>query len=97
MNHPMDTTALTRLFRSKSPRAQLLGTTIALFMFAPDVFRVIGDESLDVWQRLEQVTIAATQTLLTVSLAAMPPEVMTGESGRSSSEAEAKTEGGDRP
>ena len=74
----MDSSALGKLLRSKSPKAQLAGCIIALLMFAPDVFRVIGDESLTVWQRLEQVSIAAGQTLFTVAVAAFPAEIITG-------------------
>ena len=83
----MDSSALGRLLRSKSPQAQLAGTTIALLMFMPDVFRVVGDDSLTVWQRLEQVSIAAGQTLFTVAVAALPAEAIAGSlSNKSTSE-----------
>jgi len=74
----MDTSVLERLLKSKSPQAQLAGATIALLFFAPTVFRVSGDEALTIWQRLEQVSVAAGQTLLTVAAAALPAEAIAG-------------------
>lgn len=65
---------LRQLLQSNSRSAKWLGLGVALFLFLPSVFRVAGDSSLTVWQRLEQVSLAAGQTLLTVSLAAVPPE-----------------------
>ena len=76
----MDTSVLERLLKSKSPQAQLAGLTIALLFFAPAIFRVAGDDSLTVWQRCEQVSLAAAQTLFTVAAAAFPAEALTGSS-----------------
>jgi|GEM_PF-4980955 len=84
----MDASVLERLLKSKSPQAQLAGLTIALLFFAPAIFRVAGDESLTVWQRCEQVSLAAAQTLFTVAAAAFPTEVLTGSSSNSAIKAE---------
>lgn len=70
---------LTRLLQSKSNNAKLLGLAVSAFMFAPCVFRVLGDEKLTVYQRLEQISIAVAQTLLTVAVAAIPPESLSDE------------------
>ncbi|MBD3882151.1 hypothetical protein IFO70_10310 [Phormidium tenue FACHB-886] len=77
---PHDRHTLTALLQSKSKAAHLFGFGIALFIFLPSVFRVAGDENLTIWQRLEQLSVAAGQTLFTVALAAVPPEAIAGKS-----------------
>lgn len=72
-----DTTTLTRLFQSKNASAKVLGLVIVLFMFFPQVFRIAGDDSLTIWQRLEQLSLAAGQTLFAVAVAAVPPDALT--------------------
>lgn len=69
---------LSHLLQSKSRSAKFLGFGIALFLFLPTVFRVVGDDTLTIWQRLEQLSIAAGQTLFTVAIAAIPPEAIAG-------------------
>ena len=63
-----------RLLKSESWKAQLMGLTIALFMFAPNVFRIAGDERLTIWARLEQLSISIGQTLLVPLTLALDPE-----------------------
>ncbi len=74
----MNTDSLTQLFRSKSLSAKLLGVAIVFCIFLPSVFDAIDDDSLTVWQRAKQVVAAAGQTLVTVALAALPPEAIVG-------------------
>lgn len=69
----MDLTSVGKLFQSKSPKLQLLALVICSFTFLPDVFRVCGDPNLTVWQRLEQLSTAMGQTLVTVSALAIDP------------------------
>lgn len=75
MSH--DLSNLNKLLQSKSKSAQLLGFAIALVLFVPSVCRIAGDPDLTLWQRIEQLSIAAGQTLLTVGVAAIPPETLT--------------------
>lgn len=76
-----DLSSLSKLLQSKSPKAQFFAVAICFMTFLPSVFRVIGDGSLTVWQRLEQLSYSVAQTLLTVSALAVPPEALTeGES-----------------
>ena len=71
-------TSLNNLLQSKSQSAKVIGLVAVFFMFLPTVFQVAGDESLTIWQRLERLSVAAGQTLLTIGAVAVPPESVTG-------------------
>lgn len=66
--------AVIKIFQSKNPKAHLIGAIAALLFFAPTVFRVMGDDRLNTWQRLEQISVAIFQTFVGVAIAALPPE-----------------------
>ena len=74
-------TALTQLLQSKSTASKLLGFSVALLLFFPTVCEVADDPNLSVWQRVKQLSLAASQTLLTLSLAALKPETFTDTKG----------------
>lgn len=59
-----------KLLYSRNRKTQMLGGLAALCIFLPDVFRVAGDDSLTVWQRLEVLTLSAGQMVGAVALAA---------------------------
>lgn len=72
----MDLSSVSRLFQSRSPKLQALALVICFFTFLPSVFRVCGDQTLTVWQRLEQLSTAMGQTLVTVAALAVDPRVL---------------------
>lgn len=79
--------SLGRLLNSRNPKAQILGLTVVLLVFMPNVFRIAGDPNLTFWQRLEQVTQSAGQTILTVLAVAIPPGAIADKQGASTEEA----------
>lgn len=44
--------------------------------FVPSVFQVLDQPDMSIWRRLEKVAVAAGQTLLTVSAAALDPRTL---------------------
>lgn len=72
----MDTKSLNRLLRSESRSSHMIGLIVCATIFMPSVFDAIDQPDLTIWQRLKIVTIAAGQTLGTIGLAGLPPEVL---------------------
>lgn len=68
-----DLSSLSRLFKSENPKVQIIAMAIAALTFAPTVFRVMGDGTLNVWQRLEQLSYSAGQMVITVAALSLDP------------------------
>lgn len=64
-----DFASLTKILTSKNPKTQMLGLLAAGLFFAPTVFQVMGDDGLNVWRKLERLSVAAAQAVGAVILA----------------------------